>query len=82
MSMADSVWPPKLSSCISFMQVIQIPFPFCKLVYGTGVISVAGISFTFLTTAQGSIDLMMVSCNSYHHYPYVLSESEWPKAQC
>ena len=42
------------------MQVIQIPFPFGKMVYGTGVISVAGISFTFLQTAEGSIKQMMV----------------------
>ena len=43
------------------VQVIQIPIPFTNLVYGTGVISVAGISFTFLQTATGSVTIMMVS---------------------
>ncbi|MCJ1422972.1 hypothetical protein MMC29_000853 [Sticta canariensis] len=50
----------------TIVHVIQIPFPFCKLVYGTGVISVAGISFTFLQTAQGSIGLMMVGAAFSH----------------
>lgn len=34
------------------------------MVYGTGVISVAGISFTFLETGQRSIELMMVSTSA------------------
>ena len=48
------------------LQVVSFKIPFTSwwaggqgLQYGTGVISVAGISFTFLTTAQGSIKLMM-----------------------
>ena len=55
-----SCWP---------VQVISFKIPFTNwwahgqgLQYGTGVISVAGISFTFLTTGQESIKNMMVCC--------------------
>lgn len=49
------------------LQVVQLPIPFTggRLYYGTGVISVIGISFTFLPVAQTSIGQMMVRL---HHY--------------
>ena len=52
---------PHLGGCVR--QVIQLPIPFTggRLFYGTGVISVIGISFTFLPVAQTSIKAMMVS---------------------
>lgn len=49
------------------LQVIQLPIPFTggRLYYGTGVISVIGISFTFLPVAQTSIGTMMVRHHSF-----------------
>ncbi|KAK9795575.1 hypothetical protein WJX73_005235 [Symbiochloris irregularis] len=49
----------------TIVHVIQIPIPFTKMVYGTGVISVAGISFTFLLTAENSVDIMMQDGDSF-----------------
>ena len=52
----------------SLLQVIQLPIPFTggRLYYGTGIISVIGISFVFLPIAQGAIATMIVRCRKAH----------------
>eukprot|EP00884_Botryococcus_braunii_P021003 jgi/Botrbrau1/7587/Bobra.0159s0036.1 len=47
------------SGIFTMIHVWQIPLPFTNRYYGTGVISVIGISFTFLPISQSAIGIMM-----------------------
>jgi uracil-xanthine permease len=47
------------SGVFTLIHVIQIPIPFTNLKYGTGILSVVGISFTFLQNTQSSIALLL-----------------------
>lgn len=53
-----------LYRALNVLQVIQLKIPFTPLYYGTGIISVIGISFTFLPLAQSSIGYMMVMAHA------------------
>jgi uracil-xanthine permease len=54
-----------VSGICTIVHVIQLKIPFVPLYYGTGVISVIGISFTFLPLAQTSIGYMMVDGDTF-----------------
>eukprot|EP00850_Spirogloea_muscicola_P010979 SM000066S20454 [mRNA] locus=s66:480443:485518:- [translate_table: standard] len=51
-----------VSGFASLVQVLQIKVPFTNIVIGSGLLSVMGISFTFLPIAQSSI-AQMKSCS-------------------
>lgn len=54
-----------VSGIFTIVHVIQLKIPFTPLYYGTGIISVIGISFTFLPLAQSSIGYMMADGDSW-----------------
>lgn len=54
-----------VSGFFTIIHVIQLKIPFTPLYYGTGVISVIGISFTFLPLGQSAIKSMMDEGDSF-----------------
>jgi xanthine/uracil permease len=58
-----------VSGIASFIQVTQIPIPFTNYAIGSGLLSVMGISFTFLPIAQSTIGIQRAcSCDGVPCY--------------
>jgi xanthine/uracil permease len=53
----------------TFVQVYQFRIPGINMAIGTGVLSVTGISFTFMTPVLAYVNTYMVSCTqrALHH---------------
>lgn len=54
-----------VSGICTIVHVIRFKIPLTPLYYGTGIVSVIGISFTFLPLAQTSIKYMMADGNDF-----------------